>query len=196
MDDARLGRPNISCKRLSTESSPSRTLVSEMMIMAGQIAAEYGEMPYQIPTSKYKHHRPPGRGRKTLLCIASLPLCRQVPAMPHRRLASSQLFTLRNHVNDNFAGLDFDKYCNAVQSWPCQRFPDQHPAALCRHESTPAAAVHKLGKGSDAPAKRNQMQCLRTAAAACSCAHAFMHAAHRALQLCQQLESLLTFKAG
>ena len=43
VDDARLERPTISLTRLNTEASPSRTLVSEMMIMAGQIAAEYGE---------------------------------------------------------------------------------------------------------------------------------------------------------
>ncbi len=43
VDDARLERPNISLTRLNTEASPSQTLVSEMMIMAGQIAAEYGE---------------------------------------------------------------------------------------------------------------------------------------------------------
>ena len=49
MDDARLERPHISAKRLCTESSPSRTLVSEMMIMAGQIAAEYGKCIAQKP---------------------------------------------------------------------------------------------------------------------------------------------------
>ena len=43
VEDARLDRPHISVKRLNTESSASRTLVSEMMIMAGQIAAEYGK---------------------------------------------------------------------------------------------------------------------------------------------------------
>ena len=43
VDDARLERPKISLTRLNTEASPSQTLVSEMMIMAGQIAAKYGE---------------------------------------------------------------------------------------------------------------------------------------------------------
>ena len=43
VDDARLDRPRVSLTRLETEASPSRMLVSEMMIMAGQIAAEYGE---------------------------------------------------------------------------------------------------------------------------------------------------------
>ena len=45
VDDARLQQPSISVRRLSTESSPSRTLVSEMMIMAGEIAAQYGQYP-------------------------------------------------------------------------------------------------------------------------------------------------------
>ena len=45
VDDARLQHPSISVRRLSTESSPSRTLVSEMMIMAGEIAAQYGQYP-------------------------------------------------------------------------------------------------------------------------------------------------------
>lgn len=50
VDDARLERPRVAIKRLNTETSPSRTLVSEMMIMAGQIAAEYGEpFPYYAP---------------------------------------------------------------------------------------------------------------------------------------------------
>ncbi len=45
VDDARLQRPRVSVRRLSTENSPSRTLVSEMMIMAGEIAAQYGQSP-------------------------------------------------------------------------------------------------------------------------------------------------------
>ena len=53
VDDARLERPSISLTRLNTDASPSRTLVSEMMIMAGQIATEYGETSsaYIVPHS-------------------------------------------------------------------------------------------------------------------------------------------------
>ncbi len=51
VDDACLERPHVSARRLCTESSPSRTLVSEMMIMAGQIAAEYGRPQSMNPDS-------------------------------------------------------------------------------------------------------------------------------------------------
>jgi len=64
VDDPRLADPRVTVQRINTYDSPSRSLVAEMMILAGQAAATFGEPGFCI-----------ARGKMETMPSAMMPWC-------------------------------------------------------------------------------------------------------------------------